>query len=94
MSQDFFLEIELMFSDLLNQGGPDKFQLQQSLKELDMEVEFKCMSIQKFRLKRLAEGIFEYVPVVFDEQHFCMAQATIHSAMLDFRYRLTPLKPF
>jgi len=45
VNQDFFLEIELMFSDLLNQGGPDKFQLQQSLKELDLEVEFKCMSI-------------------------------------------------
>jgi hypothetical protein len=24
---DFYMEVELMFSDLLNQGGPDKFQL-------------------------------------------------------------------
>jgi hypothetical protein len=52
------------------------------------------MSIQKFRLRRLADGIFEYMPIVFDEQHFCMAQATIHSCMLDFRFRTQPLKPF
>ena len=38
------LEIELMFSDLLNHGGPEKFQLQGSSKEIEEKVEFKSVS--------------------------------------------------
>lgn len=29
----------------------------------------------------------EYVPIVFDENHFCVANIIIHSALLDFRFR-------
>ena len=52
------------------------------------------MSVQKFKVRRLCDGIFEYVPVVFDEQHFCVALCTIHSSLLDFRFRSRLLKPF
>ena len=91
---EFFMEVELMFSDLLNQGGPEKFQQQSNLKEIEGNAEFKCVSVQKYRIRKLSEGIFEYVPVVFDEQHFCIALCTVHSSLLDFRFRARPLKPF
>lgn len=91
---EFFMEIELMFSDLLNQGGPEKFQQQSNLKEIEGNVEFKCVSVQRFRIKKLSEGIFEYIPAVFDEQHFCVALCTIHSSLLDFRFRSRPLKAY
>ena len=64
---EFYMEVELMFSDLLNQGGPEKFQQQSNLKEIEGNAEFKCVSVQRYRIKKLSEGIFEYVPIVFDE---------------------------
>lgn len=91
---EFYMEVELMFSDLLNQGGPDKFQLQSNLKEIEGNAEFKCVAVQKFRIRRLSDGIFEYIPVIFDEQHFCITLCTIHSSLLDFRFRSRPLRPF
>ena len=57
-------------------------------------MEFKCVSVQKFKVKKLCEGAFEYIPVVFDESHFCVALCTFHSSLLDFRFRPRPLKPF
>ena len=56
-----------MFCDLLEQGGPEKFQSSSTLKELDPEVKFKSVSTRKYSLRRMADGIFEYVPVVFEE---------------------------
>ena len=88
------MEIELMFSDLLSQGGPDKFQQSNNLKDIEGNVEFKCVSVQKYKLKKLCDGIFEYIPVTFDEQHFCVALCTVHSSLLDFRFRARPLKSF
>ena len=37
-------EVELMFSDLLNHGGPEKFCLQGSSKEIEEKVEFKSVA--------------------------------------------------
>ena len=72
------MEVELMFSDLLTLGGPDKFQQSATLKEIiDAKVEFKSVSIRKFHLRNLEDGIFEYVPVVFEEQHFCVSLCTV-----------------
>lgn len=83
-----------MFSDLLNQGGPEKFQQSSNLKEIEGNADFKCVSVQKYRIKKLCDGIYEYVPVTFDEQHFCVALCTIHSCLLDFKFRSRQLKPF
>lgn len=91
---EFYMEVELMFSDLLNQGGPEKFQQQSNLKEIEGNAEFKCVAVQKFRIRRLQDGIFEYIPVVFDEQHFCVVLTTIHSSLLDFRFRSRAMKAF
>jgi Protein FAM135 len=52
------------------------------------------VSVQKYRIKKLCDGIYEYAPVTFDEQHFCVALCTIHSCLLDFKYRSRQLKPF
>ena len=45
------------------------------------------MSVQKFKMRRFCEGVYEFVPVVFDEQHFCVALTTVHSCLLDYRFR-------
>ena len=41
---EYCLEVELMFSDLLQVGGPEKFQSSSSLKEIDSSVQFKSVS--------------------------------------------------
>ena len=66
-STEFCLEVDLMFCDLVAQGGPEKFQSSSTLRELDAEIKFKSVSTRKYNLRRMAEGIFEYVPVVFEE---------------------------
>jgi hypothetical protein len=91
-STEFCLEVDLMFCDLVAFGGPEKFQSSRSLQELDSEIQFKSVSTRKFTIKRLADGVFEYVPVVFEEQHFCISLCTVHSTLLNFLYRTRPLK--
>lgn len=38
------LEVELMFSDLLNHGGPEKFSMQNSQKDIEEKVEFRSVA--------------------------------------------------
>lgn len=48
---EIYLEIELMFSDLISLGGPEKFQLSSTLKEIiDQKIEYKSVSTRKFHL--------------------------------------------
>ena len=91
---EYCLEVELMFSDLVVQGGPEKFQSSSSLREIDPNVEFKSVSTRKYNLRRLSDGIFEYVPVVFEEQHFCVSLCTVHSSLLNFQFRVKPLRHY
>ena len=86
--EDVYMEIELMFSDLLPLGGPDKFQQSSTLREItDGKVEFKSVSLRKYHLRALEDGVFEYVPVVFEEQHFCVSLCTVHSSLINYSYR-------
>lgn len=80
------LEVDLMFADLTNQGGADRFGEQPDVDS----TEFKSVSTQVFRLSQVSQGIHEFVPVVFDEFHFCVASLMVHSVLLDFRLRLLP----
>lgn len=90
---EMVLEVELMFSDLLNHGGPEKFSMQNSnLKEIDEKVEFKSVAFQKFMVRNVCDGIFEYIPVTFDESHFCVSLITVHSVLMDFRFRSKKLQ--
>ena len=91
---EYCLEVELMFSDLVAQGGPEKFQSSSSLREIDPNCEFKSVSTRKYNLRRLSDGIFEYVPVVFEEQHFCVSLCTVHSSLLNFQFRVKPLRHY
>jgi hypothetical protein len=83
---EFCLEVDLMFCDLVTFGGPEKFQSSRNLIDLDPELKFKSVQTRKFNIRRLAEGVFEYVPVVFEEQHFCISLCTVHSTLLNFHH--------
>lgn len=67
-------------------GGPDKFQQTSSLKEISDQksIDFKSVSLKKYQLKQISDSIFEYVPIVFEEQHFCISLCTIHTTLMDY----------
>jgi hypothetical protein len=50
-------------------------------------VEFKSVAFQKFMLRNVCDGIHEFIPITFDEAHFCVTQTTIHSLLMDYRFR-------
>ncbi len=85
-AEEIFMDVELMFSDLQGMGGPDKFQQTSSLKEISDQksIDFKSVSLKKYQLKQISDSIFEYIPVVFEEQHFCISLCTIHSTLIDY----------
>ena len=90
--EEYCLEVELMFSDLISQGGPEKFQSSSSLKEIDPTTEFKSVSQRLYNLRKISDGIFEYTPVVFEEQHYCVSLCTVHSSLLNLQYRTKALR--
>lgn len=80
------LEVDLMFADLTQHGGADRFGEQPDVDS----TEFKSVCTQVFRLHGAEQGLHEYCPIVFDEFHFCVANLCIHSTLLDVRFRLQP----
>jgi hypothetical protein len=43
-------------------------------------------------IRRLPQGISEYVSVVFDEQYFSSMQVVVQATLLDYRFRLKTFK--
>ena len=65
LNTTFYMDVELFFSDLHNLGGPEKWQ--NYINEFDSKATFKSVSVQKFKINRLAQGISEFVPIVFED---------------------------
>jgi len=47
----------------------------------------KSVSKSESRINNILNGIHEFVPVTFDEMHFCIAKASVHSLLIDFKYK-------
>lgn len=84
------MEVELFFSDLNALGGPEKWQ--QHLAEIEQKAVFRSVSVQKFKINKLAQGISEFVPVVFEDQYFASLHCLVQSTLLDFRFRVRSFK--
>lgn len=65
LNTEFFLEIDLFFSDLASLGGPEKWQANYT--KYEEEAQFKLVNTQRFRIQRLAHGLTEFLPVVFED---------------------------
>ena len=82
-------EAALLFVDLSSRDGVST---QGGISDLNYD-DFKVVSRATFRLHNLLAGIHEYLPVVFDEYHFCLAKCVIHTSIVDIRTRVTKLPP-
>ncbi len=79
----FFLEAELLFSDLSNLSGPKRI-IGLSAKQETVPVDFHVVSKQTFKILNAARGTcFAYIPLTFDELHFTRTRVILHSAVLD-----------
>ena len=65
LNTTFYMDIELYFSDLHGLGGPEKWQA--NINEFDTKANFKLVSTQKFKIAKLAQGINEFVPIIFED---------------------------
>ena len=77
---DFYLEVDLFFSDLSNLGGPEKWQ--QHVDEFETNAVFKKVSTQTFKLRGLPQGLCEFVPVTFQDQYFSLLKIQVWSCLL------------
>jgi hypothetical protein len=45
--------------------------------------------VSKFesKINNFYYGIKEFVPIIFDEMHFCYLKMSVHTLLIDFKYR-------
>ena len=61
-------------------------------KSMDVELEgFEEASKAKVTVRNPCLGVHQYCPLLFDDMHFCTVNLVIHTALLDYRFRPTPM---
>jgi hypothetical protein len=48
--------------------------------------------MQKFKIQKLAQGLSEFVPIIFEDQYFSVLNCHVQSVLLDFRFRMVSFK--
>ena len=85
---EIYLEIELIGSDISKIGKPMEHDDETSEKGMFEKVSsFKC----QLNYEKII-GIHEFLPIIFDENHFCVCNATIHTLLLDYKFRLNEVQ--
>ncbi len=41
-----------------------------------------------YAIRSAFQGVHEYIPVMFQEDHFCVTRMQVHSVLLDYKYRV------
>lgn len=88
ISHEVFLEIDLIGSDISKIGKPAEENEGQSNEQLFNKV---SSFVSKLNFDKIS-GIHEYLPIIFDETHFCVCNSTIHTLLLDFKFRLNEVQ--
>lgn len=69
LAAPMIMEVELMFYELTN----------------PKVAKFKSISITRYRVENYATGVYEYIPIVFNEDHFHLLNLTLYASVLDFK---------
>jgi len=84
---NYVLRLQLHFADLNHIGGADE--LPERVKEV---TNFKLVATQRYIIRGIANGITQYIQFQSNGHYFGVCNATIHSALIDFRFRPTRIK--
>ena len=82
MSQPVIIQVELMWCDL--EEGDDG-------EPSGLKGEFASVASRSYRINAVASGVHAYVPLIYDDAHFCSTGMTVHSVLSDVRFRNMPL---
>lgn len=79
------LEAGLMFYDQqIKKIDPDEITLEKG----------RNPKTQRYLLRNSRTGIHEFVPLTYDGQYFSLANLSVHSICLDYRFRASSLQLF
>ena len=79
------LKIETRFGDLNGIGGVEK--LPECVNNLMELITFKTVGTKKFVMNEIENGISQYIGIQNDGHYFGLCNMTVHTAVIDFRYR-------
>jgi len=81
----FYIEAELMFADLSKLTQPKNG-------HDDTLAAFKSISFFKAKINNIHLGVHEYLPILFDDMHFCVLHSMFHAVLMDLRFRTSPIE--
>ena len=64
--------------------------LPEKVKNVTENFPLESVSTAEFKIRRFAQGVSEYFPIVFEGQYFWQFNCTIHSWLIDMRFRPFP----
>ncbi|MFS8159410.1 MAG: protein FAM135 [Candidatus Roizmanbacteria bacterium] len=62
------------------------------MNDFEAKAPFKSVATQKFKIQKLAQGLSEFVPIIFEDQYFSVLNCHVQSVLLDFRFRMVSFK--
>ena len=80
-STDFFIETALYWANV-NTYAAESIKLQ--LKK----AEVRKIGRKILRIPNLLQGVFQYYPVVYVDENFCVTNCTLHSIVLEHKFKL------
>ena len=94
---EYYFQVELMFTELstLTQEDYKPVTIYYYIKDR-LRHYMKCVAKFESKINNIFSGIKEFVPITFDEMHFCIIKASVHSLLigyhilsllLDFKFR-------
>lgn len=80
------IQCSLMYCDV---GGRVSERVLKTL--LESPPDFKSEAQAEIEISSFIQGANSFVPIIFDDQHFCVMNSTVHVIVIDFRFRPTPM---
>ena len=83
-----FLSIrcDLMYCDL---GGRINERVLKSI--LESPPSYRSEASLEIKVLDFIEGANQFLPIIFDDSHFCLVNSTVHVILIDFRFRSMPM---
>ncbi|KRX10279.1 hypothetical protein PPERSA_09663 [Pseudocohnilembus persalinus] len=81
--KELYIQVDLLFIELSMQHSENLF-------KNGPQDGFKVQSTFQGKLHQIHQGIHEFVPITFDDMHFCCVNMTVHTLLRDFTYKSIP----
>ena len=83
----FYMKVELMFMEASEPEIKNpSVNIKHPLSD-DKLKKFSPVSSRLYKLNQIIKGLNEYYPVAFDTLHFASMTISVHSAIMDFKFR-------